>query len=271
MSENLSIPCVMTFSVCDPTGGSGIQADAETLMSMGCHCSPIVTCVSVRDTTQIIGHDALSTSSLIEQTRAILEDIPIQCFKIGMLGKVEHVEALHAICRDYPHIPAVIDPKLYISSNNLVVEDELLIAVKELLMPAATITTLSTYEARLLANNADNLDACAQQLLEGGSKYLLITGSLEQSQIVRNTLYTEHRKLQSYEWQRLPYQYLGAGCTLSAAIAGLIAQGQAAEQAAHHAQEYVWESLKHSYRIGMGRHIPNRLFWARNEIEELTT
>ena len=99
-------------------------------------------------------------------------------------------------------------------------------------------------------------------LLELGCLYVLITGTHENSLKVVNNLYSNHRLLDSSSWERLPGSYHGSGCTLTSAIAGLIAQGQEYISAIRQAQEYTWETLRAGYRIGMGQFIPNRLFWA---------
>jgi hydroxymethylpyrimidine/phosphomethylpyrimidine kinase len=74
--------------------------------------------------------------------------------------------------------------------------------------------------------------------------------------------------MESFAWERLPHSYHGSGCTLSSAIAGLLAHGLEPFTAINEAQEYTWEALNNGYRIGMGQHIPNRLFWAREEYDE---
>jgi hypothetical protein len=82
---------------------------------------------------------------------------------------------------------------------------------------------------------------------------------------VVNNLYGERGLVRSDSWPRLPGIYHGSGCTLAAAIAALLANGLSMEDAVHEAQEYTWEALKYGFRPGMGQHIPDRLFWARDE------
>jgi hydroxymethylpyrimidine/phosphomethylpyrimidine kinase len=137
-----------------------------------------------------------------------------------------------------------------------------------LLLPLATVITPNSIEARKLAHNADTLDACANELEEMGCDYVLITGEHENTNHVENHLYANHRLLESFQWQRLPHSYHGSGCTLSAAIATLLAQGLEPFMAIHEAQEFTWQSLKHGIRLGMGQWHPNRLYWAREEPDE---
>ncbi len=262
-----SIPVVMTFTGSDATGGSGLQADIETLLSMGCHCTPILTDLSVRDTEESKGHEAIATSLVISQARAILEDVQVHAFKVSMVSSIDNLQAIYTLLSDYPDTPIILDPSDLLTNQQIMASD-FSQALTTLLCPLAKLMIVNSQQVRLLAPDADTLDACAQQLLGCGSEYLLITGTSENTPTVTNTLYGNHRLLERFSWQRLPYSYHGSGCTLSAASAGLIAQGLEVTSAIHEAQEYTWETLKHSYRIGMGQHIPNRLYWAHHRVNQ---
>jgi hydroxymethylpyrimidine/phosphomethylpyrimidine kinase len=270
MNESTNTPVVMNFAGTDPSGGAGIQADIETLISMGCHAAPVVTAVTVQDTQQLFRYQAMEPSLVIEQARAILEDIPVAAFKIGMLGSVENAEAIHSILIDYPDIPVVLDPLIAAGGGGELADDALIDAMVNLLFPLTTVLTPNSEEARAFAPEADTLDACAQELLELGSDFILITGSHENTPHVVNNLYSESRLLESYTWDRLPGVFHGTGCTLASAIAGLLAQDLPVTTAILEAQEFTWETLNNSYRIGMGQSIPNRLFWARDDDEDTT-
>ncbi len=267
MAPKQAFPAVMAFSGNDPTGGAGIQADIEALASMGCHTAPVITSLTIQDTQDIQGYVPIDASLLVQQARAVLEDMPIAAFKIGMLGSVEVIEAVHTVLIDYPDIPVILDPVLIAGGGNEIADEEMIDAITSLLLPQTTILTPNSIEARLLAHEADSLDACAQELLERGCDYVLVTGTHEATTNVTNTLYGNRRKLDSFSWDRLPNSYHGSGCTLASAIAGLLAQGMEPFSAVHEAQEYTWESLRAAYRLGMGQHLPNRLFWARDETE----
>ena len=268
MSNAAALPVVMTFAGTDPSGGAGIQADIETLSSMGCHVCPIVTAVTVQDTQQLFSFQAMDPALVIEQARAVLEDITVSAFKIGMIGSAENVEAIHSILLDYPDIPVVLDPLIAAGGGGEMADDELIDAMVDLLFPLATVLTPNSEEARAFAPEADTLDACAQELLELGGEYILITGAHEGTPSVVNNLYSESKLLESYTWDRLPGVFHGSGCTLAAAIAGLLSQGLPPTTAILEAQEFTWETLNNSYRIGMGQNIPNRLFWAHGDDEE---
>jgi len=247
-----TVPVVMVFSGNDPSGGAGIQADIEALISHGCHTAPVVTALTIQDTQDVIGYTPLDGSLIVEQARAVLEDMPVSAFKLGLLPSSEAVEAVHSILRDYPDIPVVMDPVLASGSGTVITEDDAIEAIIQLLLPQATVLTPS-------------LDACAMALLERGTEFVLITGTHENTPDVINTLYANNRIMESFTWDRLEGSFHGSGCTLAASIAGLLAQGLEPFTAIHEAQEYTWQALSEGYRIGMGQRIPNRLFWAREE------
>lgn len=268
MNETASTPVVMSFAGTDPSGGAGLQADIETLISMGCHASPVVTAVTVQDTRQLLRFQAMEPNLIIEQARAVLEDVPVSAFKIGMIGSAENAEAIQSVLLDYPDIPVVLDPLIAAGGGGELANDELIDAMVSLLFPLTTVLTPNSVEARAFAPEADTLDACAQELLEMGSEFILITGTHESTPNVINNLYSESRLLESYTWDRLPGVFHGTGCTLAAAIAGLLAQNLPVTTAILEAQEFSWEAINNSYNIGMGQNIPNRLFWARDDDEK---
>ena len=262
-----SPPVVMVFAGNDPTGGAGMQADIEALASMGCQAAPVITAITVQDTHKVSDYTALSATLIIEQARAVLDDMPVAAFKIGMLGRRDIAEAVHTLLRDYPNVPVVLDPVLASGGNFNFADDQIKEVMTSLLLPQTTVMTPNSLEARALAPSADTLDACAQQLLEYGSEYVLITGTHENTPDVVNTLYGNRRQLESFTWERLPGSYHGSGCTLASAIAGLLAHGLEPFTAIHEAQQYTWETLKHGYRPGKGQSLPNRLYWAREDKE----
>ena len=261
------IPVVMCISGNDPTGGAGIQADIESVASMGCQAAPVISTLTVQDTRDVSHFDPVDSTLLIEQARAVLEDIPVSAFKLGMLGSVENVEAVHTLLTDYPSYPVVVDPILRAGGGSQLADEEMMDAYTELLLPLTTILTPNSQEARKLCPESDTLDACAQELLNFGCDYVLITGTHENTATVDNSLYGNMRHLETFSWERLEHSYHGSGCTLAAAIAGLLAHGLEPFTAVHEAQEFTWEALKAGYRVGMGQHQPNRLFWARGEEE----
>ena len=260
-------PTVLCISGLDPSGGAGIQADIEAIGSMGCHSLPIISALTVQDTQGVYRFEAVDPLLLVEQARTVLEDIPVSAIKLGMLGTVATIEAVHSLLQDYPEPPVVLDPVLSAGGGGTLLQDEARDALCQLLLPQTTILTPNSQEARRLAREADTLDACAEELLDFGCDYVLITGTHEPAPTVDNTLYGNHRRLETFSWDRLPHEYHGSGCTLAASIAALLAHGLEPFTAVHEAQEYTWNSLRQGFRPGKGQHIPRRLFWAHGQEE----
>jgi len=253
---------VMTFSGHDPSGGAGIQADIEVLTSMGCHALPMITALTVQDTRNVVSIEPIPPDLLVEQARTVLADMPVDVFKIGLIGSVEIAAALHTLLVDHPNVPLILDPVLAAGGGTPLASDELVESIRMLLLPITTVVTPNSREVRTLAPNADTLDACAQELMSLGSEFVLVTGAHEPGDEVVNRFYGHRRLLGSLTWPRLPHDYHGSGCTLAASLAGLIAQGLEPPAAVNEAQQYTWDCLRHGYRIGRGQHLPNRLFWA---------
>ncbi|HJN95264.1 MAG: hydroxymethylpyrimidine/phosphomethylpyrimidine kinase [Gammaproteobacteria bacterium] len=261
-----SKPSVMCFSGLDPTGGAGLQADIETLFSIGCHCAPIATALTVQNTQNAISMTATEPALLVQQARAILEDMSIQCFKVGLVGSVESIEVLHTLIKDYPGIPVVVDPIAIAGGGYEFGGTEVLEATRDLLLPLATVMTPNTDEIRVLAPTADTLDACANELLDLGCQHLLLTGTHAQTEGVINRLYSIHQDIALFNWPRLEHSYHGSGCTLAAAIAGYLAHKLNIHDAIQQAQRFTWESLSHGYRMGFGQHLPNRSYWNKQKL-----
>lgn len=267
-------PQVLVFAASDPTSGAGIQADILTLASLGCHPLTAVTALTVQDTSGVRAVSATPADLLEEQARTVLEDMPVAAFKLGLLGSLENVQRVAEIVADYPDIPLVFDPVLASGRGDALADEEIIDAMREMLLPQTTIVTPNAPEARRLAEHdgdaqEPDLDTCARRLIEAGSEYVLITGTHENTpQVVINTLHGAVGALQRGRWERLPGSYHGSGCTLAAAIAGCLAGGAGIEEAVRDAQEYTWKTLRHGFRGGMGQFIPDRLFWARATPEE---
>jgi hydroxymethylpyrimidine/phosphomethylpyrimidine kinase len=259
-----SPPIVMVFAATDPTGGAGLQADIMTLASMGCHPVSVVTAITIQDTTGVDEMQPIDGEWVADQARCILEDMPVAAFKIGVLGSLEAIAAVAEVVSDYPEIPLILDPVLASGRGDELASEEMLAAIRELLIPQTTIVTPNSIEARrLAANDADDNDnpdlaECARRILDSGCEYVLITGTHEHTGDVTNTLYNNEGVVRSDTWPRLPGSYHGSGCTLASALAATIANGVDIQEAVRDAQEYTWQSLKHAFRPGMGQHIPDR-------------
>lgn len=265
-------PIVLSFAATDPTGGAGIQADLLTLSSMGCHALTVVTAITVQDTAGVEDVLPIDADWVSDQARVLLEDMPVAAFKIGLVGSVENCAAIAEVVSDYPDVPLILDPVLASGRGDEMATEELIEAMREMLIPQTTIITPNSLEARRLADDGGDeersLEDCAKRILEMGCEYVLITGTHENTLQVINTLYGPQGVIRSDSWQRLPGSYHGSGCTLASAIAATLANGLDIPEAVREAQEYTWQALNAGFRPGMGQHIPDRFFWARETEED---
>ncbi len=271
---SLPPPIVLSFAASDPTGGAGIQADMLTIAGMGCHPLSVITAITVQDTTGVEDIFVLDAEWIIDQARTVLQDMPVQAFKIGMLGSVEVIAAIAEIISDYPDIPLILDPVLASGRGDIFANEEVISAMREMLFPQAMIITPNSIEARRIAlDNEDDaeifdLKQSADQLLQWGCNYVLIKGTHENTPQVVNTLYDSRGVVRSDIWPRLPGSFHGSGCTLSSAIAASLAHGIPVADSVYEAQDFTWHTLKAGFRPGMGQYIPDRFFWTEGQNPE---
>mgnify|MGYP003393777694 CR=1 FL=1 len=253
-------PVVLSFSGHDPSGGAGVQADIEAIVSQQCHSVSVITALTEQDTQNVRNIVPQKPSQILSQAKTILADVPVNAFKIGLLGHLDTVLAIHEIITQYPSIPVVFDPVLAAGGGKDLSNNSLIKAINELLVPYTTVLTPNSGEARRLTG-LDDLIKCGLSLLSKHCQYVLITGSHETTPEVCNLLFHDGRHIETYHWNRLPYQYHGSGCTLAASISALMSQGLDVTDAIAEAQEFTWNALNAAYRPGKGQHIPNRLYW----------
>ena len=261
-----SLPAVLTFAASDPTSGAGLQADLLALASRGCYPLSVVTAITVQDTAGVESVLPIDADWVADQARCLLEDMPVAAFKMGMLGSTEIVTVVAEVVSDYPDVPLVLDPVLASGRGDEFASDDMVAAIRELLVPQSTVVTPNIPELRRLAADDDedaNLADCAQRLLDTGCEYVLVTGTHDSTPDVVNTLYHRGGVLRADTWQRLPGSYHGSGCTLASALAANLARGLEIGEAVYEAQDYTWQALSHAFRPGMGQYLPDRLFWAR--------
>ncbi len=269
MPQDLLPPIVMVFAASDPSGGAGLQADIMTLSSMGCHPLSVVTALTVQDSAGVEDVLAIDADWVSDQARALLEDMSVSAFKVGMLGSVENIAAIAEIISDYPDIPLILDPVLSSGRGDELASEDMIAALRELLLPQTTLLTPNSIEARRLALDESNeeddpdLAECARRLVGAGAEYVLITGTHEHTPQVVNSLYGENGLIRADPWERLPGSYHGSGCTLASAIAANLANGLELAEAVRDAQDYTWQALENGFRPGMGQYLPDRFFWAR--------
>jgi hydroxymethylpyrimidine/phosphomethylpyrimidine kinase len=268
--QNQTPPLVLSFNVTDPVGAIGIQADLASFAAMGCHGLSVVTAIAIGDTARIEDVQLIDADWVADQARVLLEDMPVAAFKIGPVGSIDTVSVLAEIMSDYPEVPMVLDPFASAMPHAGQDGEEVLVAMRELLVPQATLTLLSALELARFGetwrehSSRDLLMQDAMHLVDLGCRHVLVTGTPAGMHEVANSLFNETGRVRHDCWPRQAGAYSGAGSTLSATIAAMLANGLDVPEAALEAQEFLLAALANARRMGMGKLIPDRLFWARD-------
>ncbi len=262
-SMPINRPVVLSFSGHDPSGGAGIQADIEAIISHQCHACSVITALTEQDSSNVKKLLPQPPRDIILQADTLAADFNISVIKIGLIGHLETARAIHSFIRRHPDIPVVLDPVLAAGGGMQLADEPLSTHISNLLIPRATVLTPNSEEARQLTQQQD-LAACGQSLQSLGADFVLITGTHEQSRVVNNQLFMTDNKHETFSWERLPGNFHGSGCTLASSIAALLALGLDPFTAISEAQEFTWNALASAYRPGHGQSIPNRLFWAES-------
>ena len=258
-------PVVLCFSGLDPSGGAGILADIEAISSQGALCAPIITAATVQDTQDVMSFAPMPPDLIIEQARAVLEDMPVSAIKIGMVGSTEIAEVMQSSRVEDPSIPVIYDPVFSTEKDGALSTPDLVESARSLLLPLTTILTPNIFEVHALAPGSDTPSAAAVALLESNCKYVLPTGTHGKTQDVVHTLFCNHHECKRYHYERLPHKYHGSGCTLAASLAAIMTAKPEVEVAVHQALDYTHKTLVHGTRIGMGQYHPDRFFWTKQK------
>ncbi|MBC5763181.1 bifunctional hydroxymethylpyrimidine kinase/phosphomethylpyrimidine kinase [Ramlibacter albus] len=266
--------CVMIFNASDPSGAGGLAADVTAVASVGAHPLPVVTGAYVRDTAEVFDHFPLDEEAVAEQARTILEDVPVQVFKVGFVGSPETLAVVAEIAADYADVPVIAYmPTLSWWDDGLA--DQYEDAFRELMLPQTTVLVgnHSTLWRWLLPEWSSERSPTARDIAKAaadmGVPYTLVTGVPLPDQYVDNVLATPQAVLASEKFERFDAVFSGAGDTLAAALAALLASGADLASAAAEALGYLDRCLDGGFRPGMGHVIPDRLFWAQPEGENV--
>jgi hydroxymethylpyrimidine/phosphomethylpyrimidine kinase len=276
--QNQTSPLILSFGAADPAGAIGVQADLAAFSALSCTGLAVTTALLIGDSARVEDLQDIDPDWVSDQARVVLEDMTMSAFKVGALTNIEQVAAIAEILSDYPDAPLILDP---FSSRlpDLPDDDaeELLTAVRQLLVPQATLLMLSLVELGRLAETwreggDDTLESDVEHLLALGCEFVLVTGTPATSaqgesapspaapNTLANTLFGADGMISHDAWQHLPGPFIGAGGTLSAAITAFMARGADVPEAVAAAQEYTVGTLAHAQRYGMGKFVPNRFF-----------
>jgi len=246
-----SPPVALTIAGSDCSAGAGIQADLKTFQHFRVHGLTAVTCV-VSETANIVRVvHPVPVEIVSDQISLLLASFPVVAVKTGMLFSAAHVVAVAEILRVYPQVQLVVDPVMIASTGASLLEADAMDAYRELLLPLARVITPNLPEAEALLGerivDESSLESAARRLSEMfGTAVLLKGGHLDGPNCV--DLLVDQGEVHRFSAARIPVAGShGTGCTLSAAIAALLARGDSLLRAVEIAKAYLGETLGQSY------------------------
>jgi hydroxymethylpyrimidine/phosphomethylpyrimidine kinase len=270
ISRGESLPCVMVFNANDPSGAGGLSADITAMSSASVHVLAVVTGSYVRDTSEIHDHIAFDEEAVGDQARCVLEDVPVQAFKVGFVGSPENLAVIAEITSDYAEVP-VITYMPDLSWWDELAIDSYLDACVELLLPQTTVLVgnHSTLCRWLMPDWDGDKPPTPREVARAaavhGVPYTLVTGFNAADQYLESHLASPETVLATARYERFEATFGGAGDTLSAALCALIGGGSDLQAACAEALTYLDQCLDAGFQPGMGHAVPDRLFWAHDE------
>lgn len=251
----------MTIAGSDPSGGAGLQADLSVFARHGLRGGGVVTALTVQSARSVRSSHFVPSEQVVSQARAVFEDHAVVAVKLGMLGDPETPAALaRLLCELAGSIPLVIDPVLVSSSGAPLLGPGGLEALREELLPLATVVTPNLAEAvallgweRPLEDGSDAADA-AKALLALGPSCVVITGGhaplSEHASEVVDVVAFKSGEVMQLRGPRIATEHThGTGCLFSAGITSALADGVSLREALHHGRACVTRGL-HSGREG---------------------
>ncbi|HEX3827304.1 MAG TPA: bifunctional hydroxymethylpyrimidine kinase/phosphomethylpyrimidine kinase [Sporichthyaceae bacterium] len=248
---------MLTIAGSDPSGGAGIQADLKTVLALGGHGMSVLTAVTVQNSTGVAGWWPVPLDIVRGQFTAVVEDIGVDAVKTGMLGEPGIVEAVAALLEPLHRagVPIVVDPVLAASTADPLAVAGLQVALRESLLPLATVVTPNLAEVAALTGvtveEEAGLGRAAAALLASGARWVLVKGGHLPGDAV--DLLTDGDTRLVLRAPRSPNRHThGTGCTLAAAIATELARGRTVPEAARAAKDYVTGAIAAGFPAGAG-------------------
>ena len=259
MNSKKTYPVVLSIAGSDSSGGAGIQADLKTFSALGVYGATAITAITAQNTLGVHSQLALTPKIVYEQIIAVIDDIHPQVIKIGMLSNTKIVSAVANALSKYS-IPIILDPVIVSSSGHRLLSVDAIDAIKERLLPMATLLTPNIPEMIALTNmplaSDDEKMRAALWLMNYGINAILLKGGHEDGEIKRDILYIKSKDEIQISYLSSPTintnNIHGTGCTLSSAIAAFIARGLSLEEAIAKAKEYITDAIRYGADIEIG-------------------
>ena len=246
---------VLSIAGSDPSGGAGVQADLKTFAAFGCYGMAAVTALTVQNTRGVEGVHTPPPAFAAAQVAAVLADIRVDAIKIGMLASGAIARAIADVLRARAALgaacPIVLDPVLVATSGDALATPDLVEGLR-CLYPLATLLTPNLPEAEALTGERAPADA-ALRLQADGARAVLVKGGHADGPEAVDTLFVAGALPRSFAAPRLDSTNThGTGCTLSAAIAALLAQGADLGAAIEGAKAYVGAAIAGADALDVG-------------------
>jgi hydroxymethylpyrimidine/phosphomethylpyrimidine kinase len=247
-------PCVLAIAGSDSAGGAGIQADLKTMLALGVHGMSVVCAVTAQNSLGVQGYWELPTSAVQAQLDSVLGDIPVHAVKTGMLASAPIVHTVSGALAGSA-APVVVDPVAVSKHGDSLLSAGTLDAVKELLLPLATVVTPNLLEAELLTGmtitDEAAMLAAARAISSLGPRWVLVKGGHLPGRPV--DLLFDGRHATRFPGQRIVSRHThGTGCTLASAIASYLALGADVPAAVESAKDYVTGAIAGGFPLGAG-------------------
>ncbi len=247
-------PCVLAIAGSDSAGGAGIQADLKTMLALGVHGMSVVCAVTAQNSLGVQGYWELPTSAVQAQLDSVLGDIPVHAVKTGMLASAPIVQTVSGALAGTA-APVVVDPVAVSKHGDSLLSAGTLEAVKELLLPLATVVTPNLLEAELITGmtitDEAAMLAAAGAISSLGPRWVLVKGGHLPGRPV--DLLFDGRHAIRFPGQRIISRHThGTGCTLASAIASYLALGADVPAAVESAKDYVTGAIGGGFPLGAG-------------------
>jgi hydroxymethylpyrimidine/phosphomethylpyrimidine kinase len=246
---------VLTIAGSDSGGGSGVQADLKTILSLGGYGMSVVTALTAQNTVGVQGIIPVNSAFVAMQLESVLSDIGADAIKTGMLVNSKIVDVVAQKIKKFKVEKVVVDPVLASKDGTALLDEEGKKALRQKLFPLTYLLTPNIPEAETLTGkkigSVAEMSRAAKALQKMGPKYVLIKGGhLEELPV--DVL---HDGSQPYEFstERVRTRHThGTGCTLASAIATILANGLPLMESIDQAKRYLYRALRFSLPIGVG-------------------
>lgn len=250
-------PVALTIAGSDSSGGAGIQADLKAFAALGVHGASAITALTAQNTTGVFGVVELSPSFVGQQIDVVVGDLGVGATKTGMLANREIVEVVAAKIREHRLDPLVVDPVMMARGGDPLLRPDAMDALRDLLIPLATVVTPNLPEAEALAGNPiaslEGMREAARAIHALGARTVVVKGGHLIGEGDAVDIFFDGRAFLDLRRPRIdtPHTH-GTGCTFASAIAAGLALGLALEAAVEQAKDLITEAVRHGLALGRG-------------------